>query len=71
MGQHCELMAQQWGIDRASQDELSVASHHKAAAAYAAGFFDDLLVPCAGIVRDNNLREDTSIEKMAGLRHPL
>ncbi len=68
MGQHCELMAQHWGIDRAAQDELAVRSHHNAAAAYDAGFFDDLLVPCAGILRDNNLRADTSVEKMATLR---
>ncbi|MEM7209640.1 MAG: acetyl-CoA C-acetyltransferase [Pseudomonadota bacterium] len=68
MGQHCERMAQEWGIDRAAQDELAVTSHNKASAAYSAGFFDDLLVPCAGIVRDNNLRDDASIEKMATLR---
>lgn len=68
MGQHCELMAQAWGIDRAAQDRLAVASHHKAAAAYTEGFFDDLLTPCAGILRDNNVRAETSTAQMAGLR---
>ena len=68
MGQHCELMAQEWGISREDQDELAVRSHLRAAAAYEAGFYDDLLVPCAGVLRDNNLRTDTSVEQMATLR---
>jgi len=51
MGQHCELMAKHWSIDRAAQDELAVQSHLNAAAAYDAGFFDDLLTPCEGVVR--------------------
>jgi len=68
MGQHCERMAQEWEIDRASQDELAVRSHQNASAAYRTGFHDDLLVPCAGIVRDNNVRDDASIEKMSTLR---
>lgn len=68
MGQHCELMAQEWGITREDQDELAVASHLNAAAAYQRGFFDDLLVPCEGVVRDNNMRPDTSVEALAGLR---
>ncbi len=68
MGQHCELMAQQWQIDRRAQDELAVQSHLNAAAAYETGFFDDLLTPCEGVSRDNNLRVDANLEKMAGLR---
>ena len=68
MGQHCELMAREWNIDRASQDELAVASHLNASKAYREGFFDDLLTPCAGVLRDNNLRDDASVEAMAGLR---
>jgi len=68
MGQHCELMAQQWGISREAQDELAVQSHRNAARAYEEGFFDDLVVPCENVVRDNNLRTDTSIEKLQGLR---
>ncbi len=68
MGQHCEMMAQQWGITREAQDELAVESHLKAAAAYDEGFFDDLITPCEKVVRDNNMRPDTSVEKLAGLR---
>ncbi len=68
MGQHCELMAQQWGISRAEQDALAAASHRKTAAAYDAGFFDELIVPCAGMLRDNILRADTSEEKLAALK---
>ena len=68
MGQHCELMAKEWGISRADQDQLAYQSHKKAATAYAEGFFDDLLVPCAGISKDNHLRADTSLEKLATLK---
>lgn len=68
MGQHCELMAREWGITRQAQDELAVASHVNAAKAYDDGFHDDLLVACAGLVRDNNVRADANIEKMATLK---
>jgi acetyl-CoA C-acetyltransferase len=68
MGQHCELMAREWGIGRAEQDVLAVASHRNAARAYDEGFHDDLLVPCAGLVRDNNVRADANVEKMASLK---
>jgi len=69
MGQHCELMAQEWGISREDQDQLAMESHLKAAAAYDEGFFDDLLVDCAGVTRDNNLRPDSTMEALAGLRN--
>lgn len=68
MGQHCELMAQEWHIARADQDALAAASHHKAATAYERGFFDDLVVPFRGVARDNILRPDTSVEKLATLK---
>jgi len=68
MGQHCELMARQWGISRADQDLLAFKSHQNAAKAYDEGFHDDLLVQCAGIVRDNNVRADTTLEKMATMK---
>lgn len=68
MGEHCELMAREWQISRAAQDALAVQSHHKAAAAYERGFFNDLVVPFRGVERDNNLRADTSIEKLAALK---
>jgi acetyl-CoA C-acetyltransferase len=68
MGQHTELMAQEWQISRQDQDQLAYESHKKAAEAYRSGYMDDLLVPCAGVFRDNNLREDISIEKLAALK---
>ena len=68
MGQHCEDMAKEWNIDRASQDAWAVASHHKLAAAYERGFFSDLVVGFRGLERDNILRADTSIEKLSTLK---
>ena len=68
MGQHAELMAQEWHISRAAQDQLAFESHKKAAEAYRSGYMDDLIVPFAGVFRDNNLREDASVEKMAALK---
>ncbi|HEY1077643.1 MAG TPA: acetyl-CoA C-acetyltransferase [Fontimonas sp.] len=67
MGQHCEVMAKEWKIRREDQDLLAYESHQKAAAAYEAGFYDDLIVPFAGLDRDNNLRPDISLEKLASL----
>jgi acetyl-CoA C-acetyltransferase len=61
-------MAQEWKIPRAEQDALAAASHHKAAAAYERGFFDELVVPFRGVTRDNILRPDTTIEKLATLK---
>ncbi len=68
MGQHCEDMAKEWNIPRDAQDALAADSHHKLAAAYARGFFDDLVVSFRGVSRDNILRPDTSIEKLATLK---
>ena len=68
MGDHCEDMAREWNISRDSQDEWAAGSHHKLAAAYERGFFDDLVVSFRGVARDNNLRPDTSIEKLATLK---
>ncbi|KRP59394.1 acetyl-CoA C-acetyltransferase [Pseudomonas orientalis] len=68
MGQHCELMAQTWQIPRAEQDKLALESHQKMAAAYAEGWHNDLLTPFLGLTRDNNLRPDLSLEKLAALK---
>ncbi len=68
MGEHCELMAQTWSIPRDEQDQLAVASHQKLAAAYAEGWQDDLLTPYLGLTRDQNLRPDISLEKLATLK---
>ncbi len=67
MGEHCEVMVKQWGISREAQDQLALASHLNAARAYKDGFYADMLVPFRGLERDNNLRADTSIEKLARL----
>ena len=68
MGQHCEIMAKQWDVSRVEQDELALRSHQMAAAAYESGFYDDLLIECDGVLRDNNLRPDSTMESMAKLR---
>ncbi|AMB87292.1 acetyl-CoA acetyltransferase [Pseudomonas agarici] len=68
MGQHCELMAQTWNIPRGEQDQLALESHQKMAAAYAEGWYDDLLTPFLGLTRDNNLRADLTLEKLAALK---
>jgi acetyl-CoA C-acetyltransferase len=68
MGDHCELMAREWNISREAQDELALASHQKLAAAYARGFFENLIVPFRGVSRDNILRPDTSLDKLATLK---
>ena len=68
MGEHCAIMASEWEIGRAEQDELAAASHHNLAAAYERGFFDDLITPYLGLERDQNLRPDSSTEKLAKLK---
>jgi acetyl-CoA C-acetyltransferase len=68
MGEHCAIMAAEWGISRPEQDELAVRSHHQMAAAYERGFFEDLLTPYLGLERDQNLRPDSTPEKLAKLR---
>jgi acetyl-CoA C-acetyltransferase len=68
MGESCELMAKRWNIPRAAQDQLAYDSHRRAAAAWQDGFFDDLVVPFAGLARDDNVRADASLERLASLR---
>jgi acetyl-CoA C-acetyltransferase len=68
MGEHCAIMAQEWGIGRQEQDELAVSSHHHLAAAYDTGWLDDQVVPFLGLDRDQNLRPDSSLEKLAKLK---
>ncbi len=68
MGESAALTALEWDISREDQDELAVASHHRLAAAYDRGFFDDLITPFQGLERDQNLRADSSIEKLAKLK---
>src|SRR6201993_2586228 len=68
MGEHAAIMAKEWGIAREEQDELTVRSHKNLAAAYDTGFLDDLVVPFLGLERDQNLRPDSSVEKLAKLK---
>ncbi len=68
MGDHAAITAKQMGIKRVDQDELAVASHRNMSAAYDRGFFDDLLTPFLGLYRDDNLRPNSSVEKLATLR---
>ncbi|MDR5757362.1 acetyl-CoA C-acetyltransferase [Caballeronia sp. LZ035] len=68
MGEHCELMAKRWKISREAQDALALESHMKLAAAYARGFFNDLMTPYKGLTQDNTLRPDLSSERLAQLK---
>ena len=68
MGESAELMVKTWEISRAEQDQLALESHQKAAAAYAAGFYKDLVRDYLGVARDNNIRADTSLDKLAKLK---
>lgn len=68
MGDHMAITAKQWGISRQDQDGLALASHRNLAAAYERGFFDDLVTSYLGLTRDQNLRPDSSLEKLASLK---
>jgi acetyl-CoA C-acetyltransferase len=68
MGEHCAIMAEEWGVARAEQDELAARSHQRMAAAYERGFLDDLVSPYLGLERDQNLRPDSTPEKLAKLK---
>ena len=68
MGEHAALTALDWQIAREAQDELAATSHQRLAAAYARGFNDDLMTPFRGLDTDNNLRPDSSVEKLATLK---
>ena len=68
MGEHAAITAKEWGLTQAEQDELAAASHQRLAAAYDRGFQDDLLTPYLGLQRDQNLRPDSTVEKLAKLK---
>jgi acetyl-CoA C-acetyltransferase len=67
MGEHQAVTTYEWGITRVAQDELAAASHRNLAAAYERGFFDDLVTPFLGLTRDENLRPDSTPERLAEL----
>src|SRR5438270_3257329 len=68
MGEHAAIMAREWGITREEQDELAAGSHRRLAEAYDAGFEDDLVMPYLGLERDQNLRADSTVAKLARLK---
>lgn len=68
MGDHAQITAHEWNIARQAQDQLAFDSHQKMAAAYDAGFFDDLITPFSGLERDGILRPDTTLEKLGTLK---
>jgi acetyl-CoA C-acetyltransferase len=68
MGEHCELMVQEWNISREEQDNLAYQSHKNTVAAYESGFYNDLVFSFGGLDKDNNVRPDSSIEKLGKLR---
>ncbi len=68
MGESTEITAKQWNISRADQDQLALESHQKAAKAYDEGFYKDLVVPFRGAKEDNNIRRDSSLERLARLK---
>ncbi|MGC0141645.1 acetyl-CoA C-acetyltransferase [Pseudactinotalea sp. Z1732] len=68
MGEHQAITTRQWKITREAQDAIALASHQNLAKAYEEGFFDDLITPYRGLVRDQSLRADTSADKLAALK---
>jgi acetyl-CoA C-acetyltransferase len=68
MGEHAAITAKRWDVGRAEQDEFAAASHQRLAAAYDRGFLDDLVTPFRGLTRDQNLRPDSTPEKLARLK---
>ena len=68
MGESMEITAQKWDVPREHQDQLALASHVKAAAAYDAGWYEDLVIPFMDCEEDNNIRRDTTFEKLAALK---
>ncbi len=68
MGEHMAVTAKEWGITREAQDELTMRSHHSLAAAYERGFFDDLVTSYLGLTRDQNLRPESSMDKLGSLK---
>src|SRR5690606_9296083 len=68
MGDHQAITAAEWGIAREDQDKLAWQSHQNLARAYDEGWQKDLSSPFKGLERDNNLRGDSTLEKLATLK---
>ena len=76
MGVTAENIAREYGVSRADQDELAVQSHHRAAAAVQAGYFNEQITPVevparkgtVTVVADEHIRPDATAADMARLR---
>lgn len=68
MGQSTELTAKQWNISRGDQDQLALESHQKAARAWDEGFYKSLVTGWQGVSEDNNVRRDSSLERLGKLK---
>jgi acetyl-CoA acetyltransferase family protein len=68
LGEGAEILADKYGITREQQDEFALHSHQKAAAAWDRGAFSDEIVAVPELERDENIRADTSLEKLAQLK---
>jgi acetyl-CoA C-acetyltransferase len=68
MGQSTELMVKEWKVTREEQDQLALESHRRGAAAWDSGFYNDLVIEYQGLKADNNVRRDTTLEKLAKLK---
>ena len=68
MGESTEITAKQWDVQRDFQDQLALSSHMNAAAAYDAGWYEDIVVPFRDVEEDNNIRRDTTLEKLGKLK---
>ena len=71
-GEAAEMIADQYGVDRAQMDELSLASHQRAHAATQAGSFVREVLPIetdgTTVTTDQGIRPDTTLEALAGLK---
>eukprot|EP01033_Poteriospumella_lacustris_P006770 gene6770-4884_t len=67
MGHSSDRLAAKFGVSRREQDEFTVLSHHRAAAAHKAGLYDDELIAVDGLLTENGIKADTSFEKVSKL----
>ena len=67
LGEANEQLSERYAVGRERQDEFAVRSHTLAAKAWDEGFYDDLVTPVEGLTRDEGIRADTSLEKLAAL----
>ncbi len=69
-GESAEKIAGEWNLSREAQDAFAVRSHRLAAKAWADGIYapEIVQVPGAELARDEGIRDDTSLEKLAGLK---